>query len=60
MSELDQLKYQIYKKSKKSDYLTYNQFVQNQDVIYTLEELQKKKPKKSKKWLDFTKQKNTK
>lgn len=60
MSELEKLKYQIYKRSKKSDYLTFKQFIENQDVIYTLEELQKRKPKKSKKWLDFTKQKNKK
>lgn len=57
---MDYLKYQIYKKSKKSDYLTYKQFIENQDVIYTLEELQKKKPKKNKKWLDFGRQKTTK
>ena len=64
MEELNNLKYEIYKKSWKEDYLTFKQFVENQDVIYTLEELQKKKPKretkKSKKWLDFKKQKTTK
>jgi hypothetical protein len=44
--ELDNLKYQIYKKSKKSDYITYNQFIQNENVAYTFSELQKRKSKK--------------
>jgi hypothetical protein len=40
------------------DYLTFEQFKNNEDVIYTLSELQnKKKPKKVSKWLDFNKQK---
>ena len=33
MDELDALKYQIYKKSKKADYITFKQFKENQKVI---------------------------
>ena len=33
--ELDNLKYELYKKSGKSDYITYKQFIENQDVSYT-------------------------
>lgn len=44
--ELDALKYELYKKSWKSDYITYNQFVENQNVAYTFWELQKRKSKK--------------
>ena len=53
MNELDALKYQIYKKSRKVDYITFKQFKENQKVIYTFEELNK-----IKKGLDFNKQKN--
>ena len=52
--ELDTLKYQIYKKSKKSDYLTFKQFRENQKVAKTFWELQKQKG------LDFKKQKDKK
>ena len=44
--ELDKLKYELYKKSWKSDYLTYNQFINNENVVYTFWELQKQKVKK--------------
>ena len=44
--ELDNLKYIIYKKSWKADYITYKQFVENQNVAYTFWELQKRKIKK--------------
>lgn len=44
--ELDKLKYELYKKSWKSDYLTYNQFIENQKVAYTFSELQKRKSEK--------------
>ena len=46
MNELDKLKYEIYKKSKKKDYLTFKQFIENQKVAYTFWELQKQKSKK--------------
>lgn len=61
--ELDNLKYEIYKKSWKKDYLTFKQFVENQNVAYTFWELQKKQNetkskndlkkdlKKEKKWV---------
>ena len=57
--ELDALKYELYKKSWKSDYITYNQFIEQQNVAYTFWELQnreqkrksKKDLKKEKKWL---------
>ncbi len=45
--ELDKLKYELYRKSGKSDYLTYNQFIQNENVAYTFWELQKRKTKNS-------------
>ena len=55
MKELDNLKYEIYKKSWKKDYLTFKQFIENQNVAYTFWELKKRKPKKdlkkTKKWL---------
>lgn len=59
MEELDNLKYEIYKKSWKKDYLTFKQFIENQNVAYTFSELQKQKYKtkskndlkKEKKWL---------
>lgn len=44
--ELDNLKYELYKKSWKSDYITYKQFIENQNVAYTFWELQKRKVKK--------------
>ena len=44
--ELDNLKYRIYKKSWKADYITYNQFIEQQNVAYTFWELQKRKSKK--------------
>ena len=44
--ELDKLKYEIYKKSKKQDYLTYKQFIEKQNVAYTFWELNKRKSKK--------------
>lgn len=44
--ELDNLKYELYKKSWKSDYITYNQFIENQNVAFTFWELQKRKQKK--------------
>ena len=49
--ELDNLKYEPYKKSWKSDYLTYKQFIENQNVAFTFWELSKieQKRKKSKK-----------
>jgi hypothetical protein len=46
--ELDALKYELYKKSWKSDYITYNQFVEQQNVAYTFWELQKREQKKKK------------
>lgn len=53
--ELDKLKYEIYKKSKKQDYLTFKQFIEKQNVAYTFSELEKiknkKDLKKEKKWL---------
>ena len=39
------------------DYLTFEQFKNNEDVVYTLSELQNKKKQKYKNWLDFNKQK---
>jgi len=43
------------------DYLTFEQFKNNEDVVYTLSELQnKKKKKKHQNWLDFSKQKTIK
>lgn len=54
MDELDALKYQIYKKSRKADYITFKQFKENQKVAYTFSELKQK----SKNRLDFNKQKN--
>lgn len=47
MNELDKLKYEIYKKSKKQDYLTFKQFINNENVAYTFSELQKRKSKNS-------------
>jgi len=44
--ELDNLKYRIYKKSWKADYLTYKQFIEQQNVAYTFWELTKRKIKK--------------
>lgn len=41
--ELDNLKYELYKKSWKSDYITYKQFTEQQNVAYTFWELQKRK-----------------
>lgn len=52
--ELDRLKYEIYKKSWLSDYLTFKQFRENQKVAKTFWELQKQKR------LDFDKQKTKK
>lgn len=46
MEELDNLKYEIYKKSWKKDYLTFKQFIENQNVAYTFSELKKRKSKK--------------
>ena len=55
MKELDNLKYEIYKKSWKKDYLTFKQFIENQNVAYTFWELKKRKSKKDlkkeKKWV---------
>jgi hypothetical protein len=39
------------------DYLTFEQFKNNEDVVYTLSELQNKKKQKHQNWLDFNKQK---
>lgn len=44
--ELDNLKYELYKKSWKSDYITYKQFIENQKVVYTFSELSKRKSEK--------------
>ena len=44
--ELDNLKYKIYKKSWLSDYLTFKQFLENQNVANTFWELQKRKSEK--------------
>ena len=44
--ELDNLKYELYKKSWKADYITYKQFIENQNVAYTFWELTKRKSKK--------------
>ena len=44
--ELDTLKYELYKKSWKADYITYNQFIENQNVAFTFWELQKRKQNK--------------
>lgn len=46
--ELNRLKYEIYKKSKSADYITFNQFLQNSDISYTFSELEKKTWKKKK------------
>ena len=46
--ELDNLKYELYKKSWKADYLTYKQFIENQKVAFTFWELQKRELKKRK------------
>lgn len=51
--ELDKLKYELYKKSGKVDYITYKQFIENQKVAYTFWELKKK----SKKSLEISKEK---
>ena len=51
--ELDKLKYELYKKSGKVDYITYKQFIENQNVAYTFWELKKK----SKKSLEIKKEK---
>lgn len=56
MNELDMLKYEIYKKSGKADYITYKQFIENTNVAYTFSELKNnKKQKKSKKDLKMKK-----
>lgn len=47
--ELDNLKYELYKKSWKSDYITYNQFIENQKVAYTFSELSKRRQKRKSK-----------
>ena len=44
--ELDNLKYKIYKKSWLSDYITFKQFIENQNVVYTFWELEKRKSEK--------------
>lgn len=44
--ELDNLKYRIYKKSWKADYLTYKQFVEQQNVAYTFWELKEREQKR--------------
>ena len=44
--ELDNLKYRIYKKSWKADYITYKQFIEQQNVAYTFWELNKRKSEK--------------
>lgn len=49
MNELDMLKYEIYKKSGKADYITYKQFIENTNVAYTFSELQKQKDKRKSK-----------
>ena len=46
--ELDNLKYELYKKSWKSDYLTYKQFIKNEKVAFTFSELSKRELKKRK------------
>ena len=46
--ELDNLKYELYKKSWKSDYLTFKQFIQNEKVAYTFSELSKREQKRKK------------
>lgn len=47
--ELDNLKYELYKKSWKSDYITYNQFIENQNVAFTFWELAKREQKRKSK-----------
>lgn len=44
--ELDALKYELYKKSWKADYITYKQFIEQQNVAYTFWELNKRKSEK--------------
>ena len=44
--ELDALKYELYKKSWKADYITYKQFIENQNVAYTFWELQNREKKR--------------
>ena len=44
--ELDKLKYELYKKSWKVDYITYKQFVEQQNVANTFWELEKRKSEK--------------
>lgn len=46
--ELDNLKYELYKKSWKMDYLTFGQFKNNQSVAFTFSELEKRELKKKK------------
>lgn len=54
--ELDNLKYELYKKSWKCDYITYKQFIENTKVAYTFSELKNnEKQKKSKKDLKMKK-----
>ena len=53
--ELDALKYELYKKSWKMDYLTFEQFKNNQNVAFTFSELQNRQKRKSKKDLKNTK-----
>lgn len=47
--DLDRLKYEIYKKSGLTDYITFKQFLSGEKVIQTFSELNKinKKQKKS-------------
>ena len=47
--ELNALKYELYKKSWKSDYITYKQFIEQQNVAFTFWELQKIKSKRKSK-----------
>lgn len=44
--ELDNLKYELYKKSWKADYITFKQFLENQNVANTFWELEKREIKK--------------
>lgn len=48
--DLDRLKYEIYRKSGLSDYITFKQFLSGENVIQTFSELNKISKNKKKSW----------
>ena len=48
--DLDRLKYEIYKKSGLTDYITFKQFLSGEKVIQTFSELNKINKKQKKSW----------